>query len=578
MAMKVSLSDWGKGLNRDLPPFELPPGFFNDCSNYRFRNGSAERVGGVASVITPSIVPYFMLPYSSGATSYVLYMGLTKAYVHTGAAETEITRRTETTVQTVLSADRATQLVTFTTSVAHGLVNGDTISPTGFVPTEINSALKAVTVTGATTFTTSVPNGVATGLATTIGTYSIVNSAGAGATVNFTGAATDRITGGNFNGVAFVNSPVDGLFYFDQVNTVRLRPFPDTQYLAIFARPFGNFIFQGGQTQSSVLYRHRLSWSAAAEPGTIPISWTPSEINDAGFVDLVSDGKMVDAYEWGENLIVYKEDARFRVRYIGGNDVFDFERISGSHKDDGMLSQNCGANTPRGQVFLTKGKDIRIHQGGESTSIASGRVQAWLAANIATGSQGNSFLTVNPLKNEVWVCFPETGQTLASRALIWNWDDDSWGEITLSNVTAACAGALPSSIATSPRLLISNTTPAIGLTDSGSTYFGGAYTSMLERVGMSFGDGSGFQAVSWSMPRFDASAAGWTASISHGTSKTHDVAPTYGTAVTYTHGTTERVPAPFASGRWPAWKMTSTAAYPITLRSIDFHLTKQGEW
>jgi hypothetical protein len=578
MAAKVSLSDWGKGLNRDLQPFELPPGFWSDCANMRFRNGSAERVGGVASVITPTNVPYFMLPYSSGATSYVFYMGLTKAYIHSGSAETDITPVTVTTPVTVLSYSWTTTVTTINTSAAHNLTTGDVVSTYGFsTPTHMNVANRSITVTDADTFTIAISVGT-TGSGSGDGAYTVSTPSGGGSTTDFTGAVSDRLTGGNFNGVLFVNSPKDGLFYYDQAITNKLHQFPDTQYIALWGRPFGNFIMQGGRTRSSVLHRHELAWSAAAAPGEIPITWTPDDTNDAGFVDLVSDGAMVDACEWGEALIVYKQDARFRVRYIGGEFVFDTERISASHKDDGLLSQNCAVNTPRGQVFLTKGKDIRIHTGGESQSIASGRVHKWLRNNIAAASEANSFLAVNPIANEVWVCFPFTGQTLASRALIWNWDNDSWGEATLSNVTAATAGAFPSTISTSPRLLIANSTPAIGLVDSGTTYFGASYTSTLERTGMSFGEADAFKMIAGSMPYFDATASGWTASVYHGSSKTQDGSTTWSSAATYTHGTTERVQAFSASGRWLGWKMSTTAAYTPPLRSIDFWLSKQGQW
>jgi hypothetical protein len=538
----------------------------------RFRNGKAQRIGGVTSVITPTNVPYFMLPYSSGTTPYVFYMGLTKAYVHTGAAETEVTR-TNLPASVAISTITYTALLIFiTTTGAHGLSTGDVITTYGCAPSHLNRVQQTIGVLSATEFT--IPSNTSTaGTATTIGAYSVVDMAGA-ATVNFTGAVNDRLTGGNFNGVVFVNSPKDGLFYYDQAITNKLHQFPDTQYLALFGRSFKNYVFQGGQTISSVLYRHRLAWSAAAEPGTVPISWTPAATNDAGFVDLVSDGEMVDAMEWGENLIVYKRDARFRVSYIGGTFVFDTDLISGNHKDDGMLSQNCGANTPKGQVFLTDGKDVRIHQGGESVSIANGRVHEWLRTNMDPTYEVRSFLSVNPLKNEVWVCFPTTGNTLCNKALIWNWEDDAWGEADLSNVTAATAGEFPAAIATSPRMLLANSTPKIGLVDSGTTYFTASYTSMLERTGMDFDDPS-WKTLHASMPLFDASS-NFTASIYHGSSPTQDGTVTYSAAQTYTHNTTRRVTAFANSGPYLAWKMTTTAADTPALRSIRFDINIDG--
>jgi hypothetical protein len=195
---------------------------------------------------------------------------------------------------------------------------------------------------------------------------------------------------------------------------------------------------------------------------------------------------------------------------------------------------------------------------------------------IDSTNRKRSFLTVNPYTAEVWVCFPESGQTACSKALVWNWEDDAWGIRDLSNVTSGVAGELPTSIATAPRMIIGNSTPKIGLVDSGTTDFGSSYQSMLERIGMDF-DASSFKTITASMPRFDGSS-NFTASIYHGASSTQDGTPTYASAQTYTHNTTQRVMALSNSGRYLAWKMTTTASDTPSLRSIDFWITQQGDW
>jgi hypothetical protein len=183
---------------------------------------------------------------------------------------------------------------------------------------------------------------------------------------------------------------------------------------------------------------------------------------------------------------------------------------------------------------------------------------------------------VNPYTNEVWVCFPESGQSTCTKALVWNWNDDTWGERDLANVTCACSGFVPTSIATGARMLVGTSSPKTGLVDSGTTDFGSTYTSMLERTGMDL-DSTDFKTLHQSMPRFDAST-NFTASIYHGSSATQDGTVTYASAQTYTHNTTQRVSAFAPSGRYPAWKMTTTASDTPALRTMDLWFNQDGEW
>lgn len=570
---RSTIKDWGKGINKDQPPFELAPGFWSDCQNMRFRNGKAERVGGIASVLTPSITPYALLGYSSGATKYVFYMGTTKAYVHDGTTETEITRQSLPTVKTISSATHSGGTVSITTSTAHGLSTGNIVTTSGFKGDRYNKVNATITVTSTTVFTFVPDSGAIANTASTIGVYTIVS--GSGSTNNFTGTADDKLTCGNFNGVLWVNSPADGLYYWDQtISTGKLVQFPGTQYKALFARAFKNYIIQGGRTIGSTLYRHRLSWSSAAEPGSIPTEWTASDTNDAGDLDLVSSVEMVDGMEWGETFQVYKGDVRFGLSYIGGNFVFDTKQVSVYSKDDGLLAANCVVNTPKGQVFISSGLDIRIHQGGQSQSIAEGRILKSFRSRINTTNRKRSFVEVNPYTKEVWVCFPETGQSTCTKAFIWNWDDDTWGERDLTTATCAASGYFPTSIATEPRMLIGNTTPRIALVDSGTTDYGSSFTSMLERIGMDV-DSPMWKTLHTSYPIFDGST-NFTASIFHGSAPTQDGTVTYASSQTYTHNTTKKVCAFAYSGPYLAWKMTTTASDTPSLRTLGLEWTEDG--
>lgn len=570
--MKVTVKS-GKGVNKDLLPSELGPGVYSDCSNFRFSNGFDEKVGGIAAVFnTPSITPYWVGLYQTTAKRFLVEAGLTKVYVDDGTTATEITRILEPVA--IASLNRVTNVVTMTTATPHGLTTGNVIVISG-----CNNGFDGtytVTVTGASTATFA--DVEADAAASVIGAYRVTTSA---TTTAFTGAVDDRWTGGSFGGVLILNNPVDGLYYWNGDTSTKLMRLtasassaPPIAYKADVSRPFKSFIVQLGVTMSGTKYPYRVGWSDAAEPGSLPTSFASSATNLAGNVDLAeTPGFVIDCLPLGDVNIVYKQDSRYAMEFLPGDtiDVFAFRRLPGN---DGLFASGCIASTPKGHVFLTASKDVKIHSGGEAVSIAEGRMRKWLESNIDSTYGSRTFLAVNSYKSEVWIVFPSTGSSVCNKAAMWNWNDDTWGIRSLSNVTFGASGLLPTSVATDSRLVLSTTAPKIGLVDSGYTDFGSTVTGTLERTGMDMDDSDRIKNLHASRIQADATA-GNTASVYHGSAMTADAAPTYTSAVTHTQGTTNKLNARAVGGRFLAWKL-STAAADWKHRSVDLEFTPGG--
>lgn len=570
--MKITFKT-GKGINRDQLPSELAPGVWSDCQNMRFRNGADERVGGLAAVFTtPLVSPYWMQLYSVGAASSItknlVYAGITKAYVDDGTTQSEITRYLEgARISTMTNATAI--LARVTTITAHGLSVGDPITVWGTTPDEYNVTTTVSAVGSATQFDYAA---ALSGPATTVGFFS------KNTTTNFTGAVDNRWTGGVLGGVLIANNPIDGLYYWAGDTTIRMRRFVNgsASFIADVARVYRNFVVLFGmRTSTSAVRRpYRINWSKSQEPGAVPgvNDFTASTTNDAGGVDKAeTPGTLVDGLAYGDSFIVYKEDARIAMQWVGGIDVFSFRYLPGT---DGLLATDCVVNTPKGQVFLTQNLDVKIHQGGEAQSVIDGRNLNWLRSNIDSTYYKRAFLAVNKKYSEVWVCIPTTGNTACNKALLWNWENDTWGERDLSGVTFGTSGSLPSNIATDDRLVVCTTTPRIGLTDSGTSDFGSAFTSMVERKGISTDDPESIknlQGTRWQ----DDGTAGATSTVSHGSSMTADGSVTYATGVTNTLGTTNWTNARATGGRYMAIKRSTTAEIG-RCRSVDLDFTISG--
>lgn len=579
----MRIKDWGKGWNADQPPWELAPGYWSTIQNARFRNGKAERMGGIALATTPSVAPYalglFQVGAATGTTRYTVEIGLAKVYVWDGTTRTEITRGLHG--RTNGFAGSGTE-VTVTTDANHGLTTGDNVIVRNVVPTSYNtgSSGASITVLSATTFKY---NNTSVAAVTSDGFWS------SNRTSDFTASAGQEFSVFALNGFLYINSILDGLYYWGGSTSSgaqgRLRRIDvgDTGRNWVYARTARfykdyvmvlGFISNSSSLTSTAANKSpfTLGWSSAAEPGSIPSTFSSATTNDAGSIQKTR-GIWVDGLEYSGTFYAYTERGILAVEYIGGNDVFNTSRwVSDS---TGLLAPNCVVNCDAGQVFLSQNLDVMIHQGGQPRSIADGRVWGWIKSNIDTTNYARAFLAVNRKFNEVWVCIPTTGNTTPDKALVWNWEDDTWGYRDLpTGTTCATSGMLPTSVATDDRMLFGTTAPKVGLVDSGTTDFGSAYTTTLERIGMDFDDPS-YKMLSRTMPLFDGST-NFTASIYHGAASTQDGSPTYASAATYTHNTTTWVNAFSTSGKYLAWKMTTTASDTPALRSIDFDISKQG--
>lgn len=411
-----------------------------------------------------------------------------------------------------------------------------------------------------------------------------------------TGAYTDRWTGGVLSGILVLNNGKDVPVYYAGTGVAASLSNWDANWRAKCLRPFKQFLLAGNITKTSTRYPYMLKWSTAADPGAVPTSW--DETNpavDAGEVDLAeTPDAIVDMLPLGDNMIVYKERSAYSVTYIGAPYIFRVARLPG---ELGMLSQNCAVQTPMGHVVLAQG-DVYLHAGNEPRSIIDQKARNWLFSNIDDTNYAVSFVTSNPRKQEVWICFPETGQTTCTRALVWNWASDTISMRDLPNATSGCVGVLAyagntydassgtfdSATASyndgadfalnDSRLFMAVSSSKIVGQDTGGTFLGDAITSTVTKAGIHADAPDKVKLLSRVWPRIDAQA-GVTVSVEVGSSMDAETEPDWQTAQTFTVGTSEKVDC-FTSGRYLALRFTSTGQW--RMRSCDLEVQVRGSF
>lgn len=216
-------------------------------------------------------------------------------------------------------------------------------------------------------------------------------------------------------------------------------------YRAKVIRAFGAYLFALNITEGSTHYPQMVHWSNPADPGTVPSSWDyRSASNDAGRTVLAeTNGEVVDAVPLGDQLIIYKEDAIYRCAEVGGQFIFDFELVTKSH---GLWAANCAVDIGQRHVCLGDGV-VFIHSGGEPKNILEGRDSDLLFDAIDSSQYQKVFLFHHKAENEVWICYPETGNTWANKALIWNYQYDTWYTRDIPNSASIKTGVISTSSA-----------------------------------------------------------------------------------------------------------------------------------
>lgn len=404
--------------------------------------------------------------------------------------------------------------------------------------------------------------------------------------------------GGVLHGVLTLNNGVDQPMFWggNVANDLAVLTGWNANWRAKVVRPFKNYLVALDVTKTGTRYENMVKWSHVADPGAIPTSWDETDTTkDAGEQDLSEEASaMVDCLPLGDVNIIYKERAMFAQQFVGYPYIFRFQRLPG---DVGMLAQNCAVNTPIGHVVLVPG-DVIAHNGQGPTSIANAQVRRWIFNNIDSTSYKNAFVTANPARNEVWICYPEVGQTNCTIAAVYNWIDKTWGLRDLPNVTSGAYGQINYTASNSwaaatgswndastrwnqdefspadARLLIAGTNPSISLVDAGATFEGTAFTSVLERTGISLDDPQSIKTIRSIYPRIDA-ANGTLVQVEVGGSMNAEDAPQWSAPSVYTVGTTNKVDS-FATGRFLSVRFTALDNQPWRLKSYDLDVIQQG--
>ncbi len=423
-------------------------------------------------------------------------------------------------------------------------------------------------------------------------------------------SADSRWTGGSLTGFLILNDggAADPQFIAIEelgtaTNLADLTNWPASTTCKVL-RPFKYFLVAGGMIESGTTYPYKVRWSASAEPGTLPASWVASVSNDAGSVDLDSnEGPIVDMIPLGDQLAIYQEKAITLMRYVGGSDaanrlVMAFNRIPvGS--TGGMINNNCGVDVAGvGHVVLSS-SDVYVFNGSSIKSILDNRLRNWLFTNVDPQYKKRCFVLANVRDSEVMICFPEYGATACTKAITWNYTDNTLGirdlpsatsgiysEISVDNVvTWSNVEGTWSSITSTweslnqlanslPHTVLSGTSQRLYVLGRGYSNDGFELNAELRRSYIAVGDAQRVKFFRSVWPRFDL-AEDQNIYVSIGTSMSVNEEPVWQPEIVFDGGTSRAVYVN-RSGRFLGLRIRSNDGQPWRIKSLDVDVQPQG--
>ena len=257
---------------------------------------------------------------------------------------------------------------------------------------------------------------------------------------------TGRLTLGLLNGVPFFNNSLDEPMYWDgnpANNFVDLPDWTATETCRFMvSHRFHLFAFNisgpGGD------YPNQVKWSDAAAPGNVPSSWTASASNEAGDTTLSdTPGELITAANLRGSLMIYKNGSTHVADYAGGAEIFQFRTL---FTQSGALCRHAVTDI-NGRHFVVTDGDVVLTDGQQIQSIVQNRRKRFLFNQLDQDNFENTFVVFHRAKNEVWLCFPEAGETRATRAMIYDIANDAWGDRELPAVAFAATGIINDSAA-----------------------------------------------------------------------------------------------------------------------------------
>lgn len=183
-----------------------------------------------------------------------------------------------------------------------------------------------------------------------------------------------------------------------------------------------------GNISATATSPQMVRWCAINNAG----SWTPDAATLADFQDLPGDGGWVQKIIGGEYGIVFQERAIYRMTFVGGGLIFQFDKVQ----------TNIGAYAPQAVVsyrnfcFFLSEDGFNMFDGSTVKPIGQSKVDRTFFNELDTNYVYRIHAAIDPIRKLVAWAYPASGNTNGNpnRILIYNWGVNRWSRIEDINI------------------------------------------------------------------------------------------------------------------------------------------------
>ncbi len=440
--MLVPMENIGSvGIITDVPPQQLPLNTWSGGNNVRMLDGYVNKCAGFEEVLaTCPVTPYYITPLEAGGNYFWIACGLAKVYVHNGSAWSNITRQTGTTLDGAVGSGVGTITLTDGSDFPAGGGSVCVGAATTYEELTYTSRTGNVLTLSGTTTVAHLDNEIVNPLRDTLTTDNDY-------TATATGIVEENWSSSVIGGILILNNFVDvpqewSLSKGDgqPQSTYRLRDLANwtTTDRAKTVKSFKSFLIAMNTKEGSLEKNRVVRWSTEAQVQDTPISWDVNDDTvDAGEYELAATkGSILDGMAMRDSFQIYKENSIYSATYVGTPFIFQFKILSPTV---GLLAKNCVAEFEGGH-FVFGTNNLYVNDGQRLLPLLNKRLQNLLLTSIDGDNFSASFVVADYNRNEMLACFPETGQTTCTAAIIWNWKDNTISKRSLSNLSHASYG------------------------------------------------------------------------------------------------------------------------------------------
>lgn len=320
--------------------------------------------------------------------------------------------------RTITNVVRTTNVVTITTSAAHGYSVGDSVTVTATSNTGVNGTVTIATVPTTTTFTyTKAGSDIPTTADT--GTVTFLYTTPTNQRWRFTQFGNVLIAANGGNKLQGYNVNTSSTFQ-DLASDA-----PEARYVTVVR----DFVVSG-YINSSTVYPSRVQWSALGDES----SWANSATTQADYQD-IPDGGSVVGITGGEFGLVFMDRSIHRMSYIGSPLVFQFDNIS---RNQGCYEANSIIQYG-GTSFFLSDDGFYACDGQQILPIGNEKVNRYFFDDVDEGSLGLMSAAVDPARKLVIWAYASQASATVDKLLIYNYQTNKWtsGTTTASRIASS---------------------------------------------------------------------------------------------------------------------------------------------